>query len=575
MSFYLIPCLILLNIFENYVGISIFIANIYKAYNYYTNYIEIYVKGGELLKRKITAMTFAMFILLFFSLLSFNKPVKAASNVTVTVSVLNVRTGPGTEYKKIDSIKLGQTYTAISSQNGWYRLQIGTSTGWVCGDYVKVGSLETTAPSLDPIQGETEGTSVVDKVTVNVSLLNVRTGSSTKYPIIGGIKMGSTYTVLEKDPSVNWYKIQFGTKQGWICGDYVQVSYKVITKEQDAPNETALSNINVIDEIKIYNTGTKYSIAIPVTLKIKKDDSTIVLNPGTTHQKTEDGKIRLSITNSTFNGSIKSIIGKDSDLYSIINIETKADNIIEIIINSKTNVYYEVSNIQSKSQEDNDYRYLKAYVVVDLRKVEDAATLPQDAKPLVSIEKNKENKIKSDYTIALDAGHGGLTSGAVNDGYEEKAFNMDIIMRLNKILKAQGYDTYLTREGDTYVSLLERADAANILNLNILISVHLNSFTSRFINGTETLYNQGDSQSERLASLLQKNIIAGLGTSNRGIKERPDLAMLNSTQMPAALAEVLFMSNDADFALVNKEAARQKTAEAIAMAVNEYFGFTK
>ena len=544
--------------------------------NYYPHYIEVYVKGGELLKKRITAITFTMFILMFFLLLSFNKPVKAASNVTVTVSVLNVRTGPGTEYKKIDSIKLGQTYTVISSQNGWYRLQIGTSTGWVCGDYVKVGSSETTAPSLDSVQEETEGTSVVDKVTVNVSLLNVRTGSSTKSPIIGGIKMGSTYTVLEKDPNVNWYKIQFDTIQGWICGDYVQVSYKVITKEQDTPNETALSNINVIDEIKIYNTGAKYSIAIPITLKVKKDDSTTVLNPGITHQKAEDGKIRLSITNSTFNGNIKSIIGKDSDLYSIINIETKADNTNEIIINPKTNVYYEVSNIQSKNQEDNDYKYLKAYVVVDLRKVENAATLPQDTKPGASIEKNKENKIKNDYIIALDAGHGGLTSGAVSNGYEEKTFNMDIIMRLNIILKAQGYDTYLTREGDTYVPLLERADAANILNANILISVHLNSFTSRFINGTETLYNNlVDSQSERLASLLQKNITAGLGTSNRGIKERPDLAILKSTQMPAALAEVLFMSNDSDFALVNKEASRQKTAEAIAVAVNEYFGFTK
>ena len=66
---------------------------------------------------------------------------------------------------------------------------------------------------------------------------------------------------------------------------------------------------------------------------------------------------------------------------------------------------------------------------------------------------------------------------------------MYIINKVNNILKAQGYDTYLTRENDTYVSLLNRADGANILRANIFISNHINSYSIESINGTETLYN--------------------------------------------------------------------------------------
>jgi N-acetylmuramoyl-L-alanine amidase len=77
-----------------------------------------------------------------------------------------------------------------------------------------------------------------------------------------------------------------------------------------------------------------------------------------------------------------------------------------------------------------------------------------------------------------------------------------------------------------------------------------------------------------LALAIQKNLVAELKRNNRGIVDRGDLAVLNSTYMPAALAEILFMSNQEEIGLINQENVRQRTAEAMAKAVNEYFGFS-
>lgn len=521
--------------------------------------------------KRNTAIAAAIFVLVFFFFLSNNKSVRAASNATVTTSVLNVRAGPGIEYEKITSIKMGNTYPVISSQDGWYRLQIGTSSGWVCGDYVNIDSSEAAAPPPSVSDENKGGISAVESVTVSANQLNVRNGNSTKYSIIGQIKTGSVYTVL--DVNSNWYKIQYGSKQGWVCGDYVLVNYKKETEKNDTTDGANLSNVCTVDEVKFYKSGTKNSIAITVIMKVKKDSSTVLLKPGTNHEKTPDGKIKLLIDNCSYNGNIKEITGKDDDLFSLISIETKAGSINEFTINPKMNVHYEVYDVQAKDYEDQDYRYLKSYVVISLTRELNAPSLPEGVKGQ-GMEKNKDNKSKKDYIVALDAGHGGQTSGAVNKGFEEKTFNLDIVMRLNNILKAQGYDTYLTRENDTYVPLLERTDGANILKTNILVSIHLNSFASQYINGTETLYDEDDMQSGRLAGLLQKNITDALNTRNRGTKERPDLAVINSTQMPAVLAEVLFISNEAELGLISKENTRQRTAEAIAKGINEYFCFS-
>lgn len=49
---------------------------------------------------------------------------------------LNVRSGPGTSYARLGSLRVGSTLTVHSSANGWYYITRGSLTGYVSADYV-------------------------------------------------------------------------------------------------------------------------------------------------------------------------------------------------------------------------------------------------------------------------------------------------------------------------------------------------------------------------------------------------------------------------------------------------------
>ena len=76
-----------------------------------------------------------------------------------------------------------------------------------------------------------------------------------------------------------------------------------------------------------------------------------------------------------------------------------------------------------------------------------------------------------------------------------------------------------------------------------------------------------------VAEIIAKNInrqLSYLGFRNIGITERPNLIVLNSTQMPAVLVEVGFINTDADNALFDLEF--EAIAEAIAYGILESLG---
>jgi hypothetical protein len=55
--------------------------------------------------------------------------------VRITTDVLNVRTGPGTNYKIATQVNYYELYTIINQKNNWGKLKSGA--GWICLDYTK------------------------------------------------------------------------------------------------------------------------------------------------------------------------------------------------------------------------------------------------------------------------------------------------------------------------------------------------------------------------------------------------------------------------------------------------------
>jgi N-acetylmuramoyl-L-alanine amidase len=170
---------------------------------------------------------------------------------------------------------------------------------------------------------------------------------------------------------------------------------------------------------------------------------------------------------------------------------------------------------------------------------------------------------KADRLVVIDPGHGGSDPGATYGSVKEKDLNLDISMRLNALLKAKGVKTYITREDDSFVGLYERAHIANDLNATLFLCVH-NNANDTVSKGTETLYYPSTSGfGKTFAQMIQDSLIGTLGTIDRKIVPRPGLVVLKDTSMPAVLAEIGFLDNTSDRALLLDENFRQKAAQAL------------
>jgi len=171
----------------------------------------------------------------------------------------------------------------------------------------------------------------------------------------------------------------------------------------------------------------------------------------------------------------------------------------------------------------------------------------------------------SGMLVVLDAGHGGNDPGATF-GNGEKWYNLDITLRLEKILKSKGVRVKLTRSTDVFVGLQERAEMANNWGADIFISIHNNSFWDKSINGTMTFYFPTSYKGKEYATIIQNDLIKNLGTNNLGLRS-DRFVVLRDTKMPAVLVEIACLSNDSDRAKLDSEEFRQKAAESLAESI--------
>lgn len=172
--------------------------------------------------------------------------------------------------------------------------------------------------------------------------------------------------------------------------------------------------------------------------------------------------------------------------------------------------------------------------------------------------------------VAIDAGHGGYTPGAIYGSVEEKALNLDIALRLNKYLEAKKVNTYMLREDDSYINNYERAYIANALGASLFISVHNNAMDDTGYSGTMTLYYPGSGgrlSGKTFAQLLQDRLLYRLKTKDRKIIARPNLIVLKATKMPAVIAEVAYLTNKTDRTNLLNASFRDKAALALSEGV--------
>ena len=132
----------------------------------------------------------------------------------VTANSLNVRSGPSTSNSIIGGLKRGAKVDIISSEDGWYKIAYRNTTGWVSGDYVAIKSSDDSS---------TDTPSTTNKKLISTASLNVRSGGSTSYKIIGYIGKNKTVEMLGVASS-GWYQVKLndGTV-GYASNKYLKV----------------------------------------------------------------------------------------------------------------------------------------------------------------------------------------------------------------------------------------------------------------------------------------------------------------------------------------------------------------
>jgi len=196
-------------------------------------------------------------------------------------------------------------------------------------------------------------------------------------------------------------------------------------------------------------------------------------------------------------------------------------------------------------------------------------------------------------TVVLDPGHGGEDSGAICGTVLEKDLTLDVAQRVDRLLQAEGLSSLMTRAGDSFVSLADRARFTNNIRDCIFVSIHFNEGDRALASGVETYYADHQMipapsliswipflprrepsgspiiESQSLAGFIQEALVARTRAVDRGAKPRQFFVIANVTH-PAVLIEGGFLSNKEDIAKLTNVEYREQLAAAITEGILRY-----
>jgi hypothetical protein len=149
-------------------------------------------------------------------------------------------------------------------------------------------------------------------------------------------------------------------------------------------------------------------------------------------------------------------------------------------------------------------------------------------------------------------------------GYEtERKLNVKVTEYMNEYLLAN-YACQVRSNPGTMDSLTAICNDANSWGADLFVSIHFNAGGG---DGYEALvYNQ---KRVELGRIFER-YVTEIGQNSRGVKLRPDLAVLKNTTMPAILNESAFVDHLQDITDWNEAAELQVLGEAYARAAADY-----
>jgi N-acetylmuramoyl-L-alanine amidase len=174
---------------------------------------------------------------------------------------------------------------------------------------------------------------------------------------------------------------------------------------------------------------------------------------------------------------------------------------------------------------------------------------------------------------------GGGTRGVVT-GTAESVVNLQVSLKLRRLLLADGYCVTMTRNRQTGVSMgnVARARIANRARAALFVRIHADGSTDRSRNGTALLYpaqRRGWTddilpESRVAAQKLQRALVRSLGSRDLGIVARSDLTGFNWADVPAVLPELGFLSNPREDRLLNSPRYQRRAARGLRNGIRAF-----
>ncbi len=410
--------------------------------------------------------------------------------------------------------------------------------------------------------------------------------------IITHLNAGTQVKVLTIDQG--WVQVRLADgRSGWVAESLISVDPPPAAGDQTGVPVTALSGEG--QEIRILLPGIAPAASLPTPILNSLVDKlslapvnggdaclTVRLKQSTRYQVSmDDGQLRITLNAfaTTKGAEVKKVAG--SSLLSITLDKPASYNVMRL-----TNPHRLVVDIPGAEKgemppnlavNDGTVKGLRiehyaggTRIVADL-----TYYISHTVRSAARTNKIEISLLSAGLTgklIVLDPGHGGSDPGAVapTSRLEEKAGTLDIALKLKALLEKAGAKVLMTRSTDEYVTLSGRTDLANKAQADLFLSIHHNSHTKLDANGIEVLYSSGEER-QRLASALQQELVSSLGLRNRGTVARPEIYVTRESKMISALAEIGFISNKTEEALIKDPAFRQKAATALYNGLRKFF----
>ena len=164
-------------------------------------------------------------------------PSSASQTGTINGSYVNFRTGPSASAAIQGVLNNGTAVTVLSEVNGWTNISVNGVTGYVSSNFVSrsgntVIPAVTAAPVVVPVVTAAP-VSGSGEATINADGVNLRSGPSSGYEILGAFDRGTSVTVLSE--ANGWSRVSINGHEGYMFSRYITRNAAVVPAATAAP----------------------------------------------------------------------------------------------------------------------------------------------------------------------------------------------------------------------------------------------------------------------------------------------------------------------------------------------------